>query len=67
MFVLGEKISRGFALIALTAGISPTFALQIWMRSPEKCHSNVAYPETDKMERGKPHKRETQIMVGALF
>ena len=31
-----------------------------------KCHSDGAYNESYKVERGKPHEWETQIMVGAL-
>lgn len=33
---------------------------------PWKCHSDEALLETAKMERGKPHERETQTMVGEL-
>lgn len=34
---------------------------------PLKCHSDEVLEEMIGVERGKPHERETQIMVGESF
>ena len=56
---------RQLVLNWLTAGKIPKFFMNmVWI--PWKCHSDVAFSEMKRVERGKPHERETQIMVGAL-
>ncbi len=63
VFVPGEKISQGILVsTGLTAGNSPKSSDMVTL--PLKCHSDVVFPETARVERGKPHERETQIMVG---
>ena len=57
VFVLDEKISLGI-WEHITADWD--LSLKIWLKS-WKCHSDVVYKETWRVERGKPHKRETQI------
>ncbi|EIT86648.1 hypothetical protein A374_03719 [Fictibacillus macauensis ZFHKF-1] len=63
VFVPGEKISQGILVsTGLTAGNSPKS--QDMVTLPLMCHSDVVFSETKRVERGKPHERETQIMVG---
>ena len=66
VFVPGQDISQGReALASLTAGKIPKSILDmVWILW--KCHSDGAFLEIKRVERGKPHERETQIMVGAL-
>ena len=63
VFVLGELISLGTSFDVTASEKAKSL---ICLNSSEKCHSDVVLLETIGVERGKPHKRETQILVGEL-
>lgn len=62
VFVLDETINQG-----IEASITADLVLRVTMDDDCKSATVTKFYGNVKVERGKPHKRETQILVGELI